>query len=47
MEQHGETSRMGMWVLLITEIMFFGGMFLAYLVYRFEYPTPGWKAAST
>jgi cytochrome c oxidase subunit 3 len=28
---------MGMWVFLITEIMFFGGMFMAYLAYRYEY----------
>ena len=27
-----------MWVFLITEIMFFGGMFLAYTVYRAVYP---------
>jgi cytochrome c oxidase subunit 3 len=27
-----------MWVFLITEIMFFGGMFLAYIVYRATYP---------
>ncbi len=28
---------MGMWVFLITEIMFFGGMFTAYMVYRYMY----------
>ena len=27
-----------MWIFLITEIMFFGGMFLAYIVYRALYP---------
>ena len=27
-----------MWVFLITEVMFFGGMFLAYIVYRAAYP---------
>ncbi len=27
-----------MWVFLVTEIMFFGGMFLAYIVYRATYP---------
>ena len=37
LEQQREASTMGMWVFLITEIMFFGGMFTAYLVYRFEY----------
>ena len=28
-----------MWVFLITEVMFFGGMFLAYTIYRNVYPT--------
>src|ERR1700676_1267496 len=28
-----------MWVFLVTEVMFFGGMFLAYFVYRQAYPT--------
>ena len=27
-----------MWVFLLTEIMFFGGMFLGYTVYRLIYP---------
>src|SRR6202167_2866805 len=27
-----------MWVFLVTEIMFFGGLFLAYFAYRQEYP---------
>ncbi len=34
MEQQRETATLGMWVFLITEIMFFGGLFAAYLVYR-------------
>jgi len=37
MEQQRETSTFGMWVFLITEIMFFGGLFLSYLVYRLSY----------
>jgi cytochrome c oxidase subunit III len=37
MEQQRGASSMGMWVFLITEIMFFGGMFMAYLAYRYEY----------
>lgn len=37
MEQQSGASSMGMWVFLITEIMFFGGMFMAYLAYRYEY----------
>jgi cytochrome c oxidase subunit 3 len=31
-------SRMGMWLFLFTELLLFGGMFLIYSVYRFEYP---------
>jgi cytochrome c oxidase subunit 3 len=34
MEQQLEASTLGMWVFLVTEIMFFGGLFMAYLVYR-------------
>jgi len=34
MEQQRASATLGMWVFLITEIMFFGGLFLAYLVYR-------------
>ena len=37
LEQQAEASFLGMWVFLITEIMFFGGLFAAYLVYRFLY----------
>ncbi|MCI0488267.1 MAG: cytochrome c oxidase subunit 3 family protein [Blastocatellia bacterium] len=38
MEQQREAGTLGMWVFLITEIMFFGGMFLAYTLYRSKYP---------
>jgi len=37
MEQQRNASSLGMWLFLGTEIMFFGGMFLAYLVYRYWY----------
>jgi cytochrome c oxidase subunit 3 len=33
-EQQREASYLGMWVFLVTEIMFFGGLFTAYVVYR-------------
>lgn len=29
---------LGMWLFLVTEVMFFGGMFTAYVVYRWESP---------
>jgi cytochrome c oxidase subunit 3 len=34
MEQQREAGTLGMWIFLVTEIMFFGGMFLAYTLYR-------------
>ena len=38
MAQQTEASTLGMWVFLVTEVMFFGGLFLAYLVYRHADP---------
>ena len=38
MEQQREAGTLGMWIFLVTEIMFFGGMFLAYALYRSMYP---------
>ena len=38
MEQQREAGTLGMWVFLVTEIMFFGGMFLAYTLYRSQFP---------
>jgi cytochrome c oxidase subunit III len=37
LEQQRESTSLGMWVFLITEIMFFGGVFTAYTVYRAAY----------
>src|SRR5436190_17611829 len=37
-EQQREASTLGMWVFLVTEILFFGGMFIVYTVYRAMYP---------
>jgi len=34
LEQQHEAGEMGMWLFLCTEIMFFGGLFLAYTIYR-------------
>jgi cytochrome c oxidase subunit 3 len=36
--QQRDASTLGMWIFLITEVMFFGGMFLAYSIYRGKYP---------
>jgi cytochrome c oxidase subunit 3 len=45
MAQQAEASTLGMWVFLVTEIMFFGGLFMAYLVYRHQSPL-GFQEAS-
>ena len=45
MEQQRDASSLGMWLFLATEIMFFGGMFCAYLIYRLWY-FPEFAAAS-
>ncbi len=36
-EQQHDASTLGMWVFLVTEIMFFAGMFTAYVIYRSLY----------
>jgi cytochrome c oxidase subunit 3 len=38
MPQQQDASTLGMWTFLATEILFFGGMFLSYIVYRYAYP---------
>jgi cytochrome c oxidase subunit III len=38
MKQQEESVSIGMWMFLVQEIMFFGGLFTAYLVFRSRYP---------
>jgi cytochrome c oxidase subunit 3 len=38
MKQQEESVSIGMWMFLVQEIMFFGGLFNAYLVFRSKYP---------
>ena len=38
MVQQKEASQLGMWLFLATEVLFFGGLFMAYTLYRNEYP---------
>ena len=38
LEQQLYASTFGMWVFLVTEVLFFGGMFMAYILYRIWYP---------
>jgi len=37
MQQQKEASTLGMWVFLLTEVLFFGGLFFAYMLYRVWY----------
>ena len=44
-QQQRESAELGMWLFLVTEFMFFGGLFMAYLAYRYWHPD-GFAAAS-
>ncbi len=44
-EQQREAGQLGMWLFLMTEILFFGGMFTAYTVYR-SLHLPAFEAGS-
>ncbi len=37
-EQQRETSKLGLWIFLVTEVLFFGGLFCFYAIYRSWYP---------
>ncbi len=45
LEQQHEASTLGMWIFLVTEVMFFGGLFAAYALYRIWYPE-AWSEGS-
>ena len=36
--QQTDAARLGMWLFLATEVLFFGGLFAAYTAYRYSYP---------
>ena len=38
LEQQHAAERLGMWFFLVTEVLFFSGVFVAYTVYRLWYP---------
>jgi cytochrome c oxidase subunit 3 len=38
LEQQHAAGSLGMWVFLVTEIMFFGGLFVGYTAYRWKFP---------
>lgn len=37
-EQQFDAASLGMWTFLVTEVLFFGGMFAGYALYRYWYP---------
>ena len=43
-DQQNDTYVIGMWSFMVTEIMFFGGLFLIYTLYRSNYQGDWWKA---
>jgi len=45
LQQQHESAQLGMWAFMLTEILFFGGLFLCYIVYRNLYPE-AWQLAS-
>ena len=45
LDQQHEAATLGMWVFLVTEVMFFGGLLMAYLLYRVWYPV-AWAEGS-
>jgi cytochrome c oxidase subunit 3 len=45
LEQQKEASTLGMWIFIIQEVMFFGGLLAAYMLYRIWYPT-AWSEGS-
>ena len=36
-EQQRDAAKLGMWIFLASEVLFFGGLFLSYTIYRFTY----------
>ena len=45
LEQQHEAASLGMWIFLATEVMFFGGLFAGYTIYRNLY-LPGFEVGS-
>jgi len=45
LRQQREAAQLGMWIFLVTEVLFFAGLFTAYTLYRWRY-SAGFDAAS-
>lgn len=37
-EQQYQSSKLGLWLFLVTEVLLFGGLFVAYIIFRVLYP---------
>jgi cytochrome c oxidase subunit III len=46
LDQQRQAGTLGMWIFLTSELMFFGGLFLGYTVYRLQYPAEFAAASS-
>ena len=44
-DQQFESSKLGMWIFLVTEVLMFGGLFVAYIIYRSWHPDLFYLAA--
>jgi cytochrome c oxidase subunit III len=44
MDQQNDSYIVGMWSFMVTEIMFFGALFMIYTLYRMNYQADWWKA---
>jgi len=47
MKQQTQSTLLGIWLFMAQEILFFGGMFAAYAIYRIMYPTAWAMGAAT
>ncbi len=47
MAQQREAATLGMWMFLATEVLFFGGLFASYMIYRVWYPSTFGEASRT
>src|SRR5262249_26018618 len=57
MKQQFDAGKLGIWLFLVTEVLFFGGLFCAYIVFRIHHPEifryahhfldPKWGAINT
>ncbi len=47
LDQQHQSAELGMWAFLVTEVLFFGGLFCGYAVYRHQFPAAFARASDT